>query len=43
LVFKTAKELQIPIVWNLAGGYQNPLSKVLDIHENTMHEALRYF
>lgn len=43
LVFKTVKELQIPIVWNLAGGYQNPLSKVLDIHENTMHEALRYF
>ncbi len=36
LVFKTARELKIPVAWNLAGGYQEPLRKVLDIHDNTM-------
>jgi len=36
LVFQTARELRIPIAWNLAGGYQTPLRKVLDIHDNTM-------
>lgn len=28
--------MDIPVVWNLAGGYQTPLRKVLDIHDNTM-------
>jgi acetoin utilization deacetylase AcuC-like enzyme len=36
LVFETARQLGIPLAWNLAGGYQNPLRKVLDIHDNTM-------
>jgi acetoin utilization deacetylase AcuC-like enzyme len=36
LVFKTARRLGIPLAWNLAGGYQKPLRKVLDIHDNTM-------
>ncbi len=36
LVFQTAARLGVPIVWNLAGGYQTPLRKVLDIHDNTM-------
>jgi acetoin utilization deacetylase AcuC-like enzyme len=36
LVFQTARELRIPVAWNLAGGYQKPLRKVLDIHDNTM-------
>jgi acetoin utilization deacetylase AcuC-like enzyme len=36
LVFKTARELKIPVAWNLAGGYQQPLRRVLDIHDNTM-------
>jgi acetoin utilization deacetylase AcuC-like enzyme len=36
LVFETAHELQIPVAWNLAGGYQSPLRKVLNIHDNTM-------
>ena len=36
LVFETASELRIPLAWNLAGGYQSPLRKVLDIHDNTM-------
>ena len=36
LVFETAAELRIPVAWNLAGGYQTPLRKVLKIHDNTM-------
>jgi acetoin utilization deacetylase AcuC-like enzyme len=36
LVFETAKALGIPVAWNLAGGYQDPLRKVLDIHDNTL-------
>jgi hypothetical protein len=39
LVFETAKKLSIPVAWDLAGGYQNPLRKVLDIHDNTMRAA----
>lgn len=35
IVFEFAKEYNIPIVWNLAGGYTNPISKVLEIHINT--------
>lgn len=35
-VFSTLRGLKIPVVWNLAGGYQRPFSKVLDIHANTM-------
>ena len=36
LVFSACKDLQIPVAWNLAGGYQNPFRKVLDIHDETM-------
>jgi acetoin utilization deacetylase AcuC-like enzyme len=36
LAFSAARRLNIPVAWNLAGGYQNPLRKVLDIHDNTM-------
>ena len=36
LVFESAQALGIPVAWNLAGGYQTPLRKVLDIHDNTM-------
>ncbi len=36
LVFESARRLGIPLAWNLAGGYQSPLRKVLDIHDNTM-------
>ncbi len=35
-VFATAATLGIPVAWNLAGGYQKPLRRVLDIHDNTM-------
>ena len=36
LVFQAAAELGIPVAWNLAGGYQTPLRRVLEIHDNTM-------
>jgi acetoin utilization deacetylase AcuC-like enzyme len=39
LVFETAQSLSIPVAWNLAGGYQDPLLKVLAIHDATMLAA----
>lgn len=36
IVFSLAKTIGVPVVWNLAGGYQEPLSRVLDIHRNTL-------
>jgi acetoin utilization deacetylase AcuC-like enzyme len=36
IVFDTANRLGIPVAWNLAGGYQQPLQRVLDIHDNTL-------
>ncbi len=36
LVFQAAAEMGIPVAWNLAGGYQTPLRKVLRIHDGTM-------
>lgn len=45
-VFQGLLKRKIPIAWNLAGGYQKPLSKVIGIHENTMKsciEAMRMF
>ena len=32
-VFCTFKELEIPVVSNLAGGYQTPVSKVIGLHD----------
>ena len=34
-VFKGLRNRRIPIAWCLAGGYQSPLEKVVDIHVNT--------
>lgn len=36
IVFDTAQSVGIPVAWNLAGGYQQPLRRVLDIHDNTL-------
>lgn len=35
IVFHTFRKAGIPVVWNLAGGYQKPLEKVLQLHETT--------
>ena len=42
-VFEKCKAMGLPIAWNLAGGYQTNLRKVLDIHDNTMLECLSAF
>lgn len=40
IVFHALAAFGVPVVWNLAGGYQTPLRKVLDIHDNTMLACL---
>lgn len=42
-MFLIAKELGISLCWNLAGGYQKPLQKVLDIHLNTVKGAMQVY
>lgn len=36
IVFRTLRSFGVPVVWNLAGGYNTDFSKVLEIHDNTM-------
>jgi acetoin utilization deacetylase AcuC-like enzyme len=43
IVFSVAREIGIPVVWNLAGGYQQPLARVLEIHRNTMAACVAAF
>jgi hypothetical protein len=42
-VFEAAGRRRVPIAWNLAGGYQDPLDKVVDLHVNTMRECARVY
>lgn len=42
VVFSTFYDLGIPVPWNLAGGYQDPFEKVLDIHKTTYEIALSF-
>ena len=46
-VFTAADYLDIPIVWNLAGGYQTEcdggIQAVLEIHNNTMRECCKIY
>lgn len=41
IVFEGLKKLGIPVAWNLAGGYQTPIEKVLELHTATLEEGLR--
>lgn len=43
IVFETAKQIKLPIAWNLAGGYQKDIRKVLDIHDNTIRQCWAVF
>lgn len=43
MVFEMLSKMKIPVAWNLAGGYQEPLRKVLDIHDNTMDACLEIY
>jgi acetoin utilization deacetylase AcuC-like enzyme len=40
IVFEAARAASVPLAWNLAGGYQEPLQKVVDLHGQTMEAAL---
>ena len=39
IVFEGAHQAAVPIAWNLAGGYQEPLDRVTALHVNTMREC----
>jgi acetoin utilization deacetylase AcuC-like enzyme len=43
IVFETAHRIGLSVAWNLAGGYQTPLRRVLDIHDNTLRACARVF
>jgi acetoin utilization deacetylase AcuC-like enzyme len=47
IVFDALRAMNIPVAWNLAGGYQVELDgsipKVLEIHDNTMRECVRVY
>lgn len=43
MLFEHFAARRLPIAWNLAGGYQKPLRRVLDVHDNTLRECLRVF
>lgn len=40
IVFRQAMRLGLPTAWCLAGGYAEPLRKVLDLHDATAQEAV---
>jgi acetoin utilization deacetylase AcuC-like enzyme len=40
IVFSMANQMALPVAWNLAGGYQQPVEKVLAIHDNTLRACL---
>lgn len=40
IVFAEANAMHLPIVWNLAGGYQIPHEKIIEIHRNTMQACI---
>ena len=41
--FEYCRKLGLPVAWNLAGGYQAPLRRVLDIHDATMQVCVATF
>lgn len=42
-IFLGAKEAGVPIVWNLAGGYADPIEKTLAIHLETLAHSDKVF
>ncbi len=40
IVFEAARRQAIPLAWNLAGGYQDPIERVLALHLNTMRACV---
>jgi len=43
IVFESARRISLPVGWCLAGGYQTPLRRVLDIHDNTLRACAAAF
>lgn len=43
LVFEAASKRNLPLAWNLAGGYQVPVSKVIALHVATMEECVKAY
>ena len=43
IVFTAARAAGVPLAWNLAGGYQVPVSKVVGLHLATMEECVRVY
>jgi len=43
MVFEGAQKAGVPLAWNLAGGYQRPVSKVVKLHVATMEECVRAY
>ncbi len=43
LVFEGLAALAVPVAWNLAGGYQQPIEKVLALHDATLIECRRVY
>jgi acetoin utilization deacetylase AcuC-like enzyme len=42
-IFQACKELAIPVVWNLAGGYSDPMQDTIDIHLQTLQVSDEVF
>ena len=43
MVFDRCRQLGMNVAWNLAGGYQTPIEKVIKLHTNTMKECINVF
>jgi acetoin utilization deacetylase AcuC-like enzyme len=47
IVFDTCRQMQLPVAWNLAGGYQRDpqggIRPVLDLHDNTFRAFAHHF
>jgi len=42
IVFRAARQFGTPVAWALAGGYQSPVDKVVELHNITYKAALRW-
>jgi acetoin utilization deacetylase AcuC-like enzyme len=42
-VFKACKQAGVPVAWNLAGGYSDPMQLTIDIHLQTLAVSDRVF
>lgn len=42
IIFRMFSQAGVPVVWNLAGGYQDPIEKVLELHRTTYEIAVSF-